>query len=266
MLKKSSYVLAIARFSDPPAIEDLAGLALDDEELSEVRECRSGSCGLKLSAVEMAQLKRVTGEAGGDWKPAVQQAFRSLILKRVTAYLADGHGALRPYENHVGQTWPATSFALVLGHSVFLIEHLPRFAEHLSRYPQTPTPDVESFLYWSKERVAGKANISATHVSILRNSHAGLPDTLVAGKELFATHYVNASLGLTALMRGESGRHSYLVYVNRSEVDLLGGVFGGLVRWFVQRRVKAEAANVLQGLRRRLESGLPPPIETKRSS
>ena len=32
-LKKSSYVLAIGRFSDPPRIEDLAGLTLDDEEL-----------------------------------------------------------------------------------------------------------------------------------------------------------------------------------------------------------------------------------------
>ena len=42
---------------------------------------------------------------------------------------------------------------------------------------------------------------------------------------------------------------------------MLGGVFGGLVRWFMQRRLKDEAATVLQGLRRRLESGEPPPVE-----
>lgn len=105
-LKRSAYVFAIGRFADPPAIEDLASLALDDEELSEVRGCRPGSC--------------------------------------------------------------------------------------------------------------------------------------------------------TAVIRGEPGAFNYLVYLNRSDVDMLGGVFGGLVRWFMQRRLKAEAATVLQGLRRRLESGAPP--------
>jgi hypothetical protein len=261
-LKKSAYVLAIGRFSDPPVIEDLAGLALDDEELSEIQACRPGNCGLKVSAVEMTQLQRAAGEAGSDWKPAVQQAFRDVVLQRVKAYLADGHAALTPYENHDRPVWPATSFASVLGHSVFLTEHLPRLAEHLSRYPQTPMPEVESFVYWSRERVASKAKITATHVSILRSSDANLPDALVAGKQIFATHYVNASLGITALVRGP-GAHNYVVYLNRSEVDVLGGMFGGLVRWFMQRRLRTEAADVLQGLRKRLESGEPPVIQAR---
>ena len=50
------------------------------------------------------------------------------------------------------------------------------------------------------------------------------------------------------------------MYVNRSQVDVLHGMFAGIIRWFMQRRLKAEAANVLQGLRRRLESGELPPI------
>jgi hypothetical protein len=61
-------------------------------------------------------------------------------------------------------------------------------------------------------------------------------------------------------MRGEPGGPNYLVYVNRSQVDVLHGMFAGIIRWFMQRRLKAEAANVLQGLRRRLESGEPPPV------
>jgi hypothetical protein len=100
---------------------------------------------------------------------------------------------------------------------------------------------------------------------IVRSHDPGLPDALVAGKEIFATHYVNASLGLTAILRGAPGGSNYLAYLNRSEVDMLGGVFGGLVRWFMQRRVKGEAANVLQELRRRLESGEPPPVVARRS-
>jgi hypothetical protein len=188
-----------------------------------------------------------------------------VVLERVKAYLADGHAALAPYVDDGGPVWPATRFASVLGHSVFLTEHLPQFAQHLSRYPHTPTPALESFVYWSKERLARKAIISATHVSILRSDEPGLPDALVAGKEIFATHYVNASLGITAILRGQPSAQNYLAYVNRSEVDMLGGMFGGLIRWFMQRRLKGEAANVLQGLRRRLESGEPPPIELKGS-
>ena len=49
---------------------------------------------------------------------------------------------------------------------------------------------------------------------------------LVAGKEIFASHYVNASLGLTSLVHDEPGGRTYLVYLNRSEVDALGGLMG----------------------------------------
>jgi hypothetical protein len=39
-LKRSSYVPAIGRVSEPPRIEDLADLELDDEDLADVRACR----------------------------------------------------------------------------------------------------------------------------------------------------------------------------------------------------------------------------------
>jgi hypothetical protein len=115
----------------------------------------------------------------------------------------------------------------VPGHPAILSgEPLDVEAEHLRSYPFTITPRVESFVYWSKERLVRKAIISVTHVSIVR---------------------------------GQPGRSNCLVYVNRSEVDVLHGTFGGTIGWFMQRRLKAEAANALQGLRRRLENGEPPP-------
>jgi hypothetical protein len=144
-----------------------------------------------------------------------------------------------------------------LNSSPFLTGGVPEFARYLDRYPRAPIADVESFIYWSKERLDGKAIISATHVSILRWGETGLPDALVAGKGIFATHYVNASLGLTGIMRGRPGSPQYLVYVNRSEVDVVRGMFGGLLRVFMERRLKKEASTVLVGLRQRLESGDP---------
>ncbi|RPI56697.1 MAG: hypothetical protein EHM55_04465 [Acidobacteria bacterium] len=262
-LKKSSYVLAIGRFSDPPRIEDLADLALDDEELSDIRKCRPHDCALKLSAREMTQLQSAAAEAKGGWKEAVQHAFREALLRRVQMYLATGEVAA--YEDDKDPVWPAARFASVLQHSLFLTERLPRFAEYLRAYPSAAVPDVESFVYWSKERLGGKAVISVTHVNMQRYDDTRLPDALAAGRQIFATHYLNASLGLTVIMRGEPGGTNYLVYVNRSEVDMLGGPFGGVIKSFLQRRLKAEAAGVLRGLRRRLEGGEPPRLARETS-
>jgi hypothetical protein len=53
-LKKSSFVLAIGRFSNPPRFEDLSSLALDDDDLEDIRECRADDCGVKLTRAEIA--------------------------------------------------------------------------------------------------------------------------------------------------------------------------------------------------------------------
>jgi hypothetical protein len=264
-LKKSEKVLAIGRFSDPPALEDLSGLLLDEGDLKEIVDCRPRDCGLKLSAYEMVRLQRVAAAAGTNWRPRVQEAFRAVVLERVKAFIADGHSALGPFVDHRDPVWPAARFASVLGHSLFLTANVPRFAEHLGQYPRSAAPAVESFVYWSKERLDGKAIVSATHVSIVRSAEPGLPDALVAGSQIFATHYMNASLGVTMILRGKAGAPAYLVYINRSEVDRLGGVFGGLVRRVIQRRLRSEAADILQGLRDRLESGAPPAIASRDS-
>ena len=69
-LKKSPHVLAIGRFSDPPTIQDLERLTLDDEDLSAIRRCQRGDCGLKLAGAEMDRLRQTLAEAGDNWKPA----------------------------------------------------------------------------------------------------------------------------------------------------------------------------------------------------
>ena len=255
-LKRSSLVTAIGRFSEPPQLEDLKNLALDDEDLLEIQGCRPAHCGLHLSASEIGALQRAAETAGKDWKPAVQDAFRRLMLNRLDAYRVGGQAALPLYENRADPVWPGKELTAAIDHSTFLERQVPEFVDHLRRFPNEPLKSVETFFYWSKERLAGRTIVDISHVSVLRSDDRARPDALVAGEEIFATRYVTASLGVTAIVRGESA--NYLVYVNRSEADVFGGIFGGLVRWIVERRVKAEAGEVLGGLRERLESGDPP--------
>ena len=253
-LKKSTYVLAIGRFSDPPRLDDLADLSLDEEDVSDLAACRPAHCDFKLSATEMTALQHAAEQPG-----TLQQRFHQIVLDRVTAYLSAGR--IGPYADTASEIWPGQEFDRLLDHSPFLIKRASSFAESLRRERRASTPGVESFLYWSKESLGGKPVISVTDVRILRGGDdTSRPAVVVAGKQIFATHYLNASLGVTALVRGEPAGSNYLVYVNRSRVDVLHGTFAGIIRWYMQGRLKAEAGTVLQGLRRRLESGEPPPI------
>jgi len=254
-LKKSKYVLAIGRFSNPPRLEDLAALSLDHEDASALAACHPGDCALKLSAAEMTTLQHLAGQPD-----TLDRTFRQLLLDRVNAYLAGGR--IGPYADTTSDVWPGQEFDRLLEDSPFISMHAPSLADSLRTAGPASTPRVESFLYWSKENLGGKPTVSVTDVHIVRGDGANVPEVVVAGKQIFATHYFNASLGVTVLVRGEPGHANYLVYVNRSALDVLQGKFGGVVRWFTQRRLKSEAGNVLEGLRRRLESGEPPPAVT----
>jgi hypothetical protein len=254
-LKKGQYVLAIRRFSNPPRIEDLAGLELDSADVNAIRSCRPQSCEIKLSTPEMKRLQEAEAKAKGDQTAAVQQAFRQMVLDRVKEYLANGH--IPPDNDHRQEVQPSSRFALLLDHTPFLEERLPELAKDLKDYPSNEDPGVESFLYWSKEHLARKAVISVTHLNIVRSRAPGLPDALVVGRDVFSTHYVDASLSVMALMRGATKGTNYLVYVNRTEVDVLHGMLAGMIRHEIQSHLK-NAANVLMDVRQKLQSGDPP--------
>ena len=80
-----------------------------------------------------------------------------------------------------------------------------------------------------------------------------MPDVLVAGKQVYASRYMNGELSLTMLFGRGSRSSSYLVVMSRSDLDELGGTFGGLKRALFEGRVKGEAAQALTRLRDRLE-------------
>lgn len=256
-LKKGRYVAAIGRFSQPPRIDDLGALALDDDDLEEIRRCRSGRCGLKLSDQEIVELRRTAAVAGANWKPAVQNGFRSVVLARVQSYLAGGLLASASYHDQKTPVSLDAEFAAIIEQSGFLVARLPALTDYLTQYPRRAGSGVESFLYWSKEALGGKPIIAVTHVSIVSSDVPSMPEALVAAKQIYATHYMTGSLAVTAIT-GTSEGTRYLTYLNRSRLDVLGGLFGGLVRRIVERRLRAEAADVVEGLRRRLEAGEPP--------
>lgn len=257
-LKRSKFVLAIGRFSDPPRPSDLADLTLDQRDLDAIRRCRSGSCGLKLSTGDIESLTTVLSTAGAEWRDTAQREFRRLLVERVVRYRAGGLAALAPAADGKQSRSQDEALSAIVEQSPYLAK-LPHVVAWLKEYPHA-NAGVESFFYWSKEEYSeGKAVISITHVGIVRpESDHRLPAILVAGKQIFATHYFDGGLGLTMVLRDATSGAPYLVYVNRSEVDLLRGFFGAFVRGALEGRVERQAPVIVRGLRARLESGNPP--------
>jgi hypothetical protein len=259
-LKKGKYVLAVGRFSNPPRIEDLAGLELDRDDIEDIQKCRAGSCQLKLSSEEITQIRDAAGQAQGDATDATQEAFRQVVLHRVQLYLASGQ--VLPYNDEHIPVQPQKHFAALLQHTSFLTGKLPELSAYLLDYPSKPLPGVESFFYWSKEQAAGKAIISVTQVNIVDSRAADLPDlpdVLVVNRDIYSSHYINASLSVTALISGPADATSYLVYMNRTEVDILHGILEGFIRKVMHHRIRDEATAEIQTYKQRLESGDPPP-------
>jgi hypothetical protein len=256
-LKQSSYVQAIGRFSNPPQLPDLAALTLDDGDVDDLRGCRPGRCGLKLATAEFEEIQRIPQAAWRDHSRTLQDAFRQLVFRRVQAYVTGGQAALPNQNDRPAPVSLPAAFSSLLQHFAFLRLQLPDLAEHVERWPHAAVPHVESFLYWSKERFGAKPVISVTQLSILRGDGCVVPEAVVVGKQVFATHYSDGSLSVTAVVRAGSRR--YLAYINGSDLDVLDGFWGGLARRILERRLRSEAPKVLETLRHRLESGEPPP-------
>jgi hypothetical protein len=250
ILQKGKYVPEIGRFSVPPHSADLQGLTIEPEDLEALEECRPGRCSVKLSDEEIARVQGVQG-------PSKREAlFRQFLVERASAYGARGDADMLPFHDHKVPLRPQEAFAGLVRRLEFFPRNLACCAEYLRGYPQTQNGDGrESFLYWSKETLGLKPIISITHFSAARFSAPEMPEAVVIAKQVYATHYRDAALTMTALTGDSTGK--YLVYVHRSQVDAFGGVFGGVVRRVVERRVKSEAPGVLLGLRKRLASGEP---------
>ena len=56
---------------------------------------------------------------------------------------------------------------------------------------------------------------------------------------------------MTAVVHDPAADQRYLVYINRSQVDLLQGLFGGLRRKLIEGRIPGVSTELVRAVRRR---------------
>jgi hypothetical protein len=255
--KRSENVLEIAQFSDPPRMEDTSGLTLEPDDIDALRTCKVGDCDLRLPARVIRQLGEEVSWSARDRDERATAVARQLLVEYVRAYLAGGDASLSEYDDTTRPLRLVDEFASIMQASPYLAAHAPGFAVHLERFPHDRLPGADDFVYWSKERFGLKPVLSVTHVTIYRREHAGLPEVLISSKQIYASRYFDASLGLTvaaATSADASKPGFFLLYVNRSRANALKGGFSGLKRSVVGRRARQGMDQNLLRVRARLEA------------
>ena len=255
--KKSKMVLQIHKFQTPPQLSDLASLQLPKVDLDSLRDCRVGHCGVKLPADMIARFHAEINWRAPGSKEKATALYRQALFGYVQAYVEGGNAALGEYNDKKHPVRLADEFAGLLRYSPYLNEYAPEFHSFLENYPKEKLEDTKEFLYWSMETFGLKPTISVTHVTIYRQEGAKGETIFIATKQIAASHYFDASLGLTVLVEAEDARGKpgvYVVYVNRSRADALKGRFGGMRRGVVEGKTLNAMKKNLAELRDRLEA------------
>ena len=256
-LKRGPMVLGVGRFSDGIADDDLDALTLEKREIEALRGCRVGSCALKLAASEISGLQDALRAAGPDWRNAAEREFRRILVARVRLHRDRGLLALPPYAGDGGRMSVGEAFSAITARSPYLRLGYPQVINSLLMPPRAPDRDHEAFYYWSRERYgAGKTVVTITYVQLLRSEQRA-PQALTVSTVLYASHYIDGALGVSAVVCDEAGTSCYLTYLNRTRVDLLGGLFGAFKRAVIEGRIESDGPGLIRGVTRRLETSAP---------
>ena len=254
--KKSESVPQIGMFGSPARLEDIKELTLEASDLAALSRCRPGSCGVQLSSDALRQFQQAAPWRSADPAAAANRIMRGVLVDMVNAYRESGDAALMTYVDAKQPVSVAGEFHAMIGSRPSLLERFPLLHHHLLQFPRPAAAgDVQDIIYWSKEQLGPRGVVSVTHLAIARLTDSAPSMFAVASRQIYGSHYFDASLGLTVLLRDNASPApaSYLLYVNRTRLDALGGLLGGLKGAVVRSRTRAAMLNSLIEARDRVE-------------
>lgn len=215
-------------FSDPAVLADVASLSIPHDDVQDLGHCRPGSCQLKLSAEAIARLRASFDSGPSSADSAVTSYVRGRMIDYVTGYRARGNGALIVYADADSAARAAQVFAAIVSRSPYMYQYAPSLERYLANYPSDRPADLSEVLFWSEDDLPGvKPTITITHEVLYAPPE--LPGcTLIAAKQLYADHYFDGALALTAVVDQGAGQAGiYLVFLRRLHFDELPS--GGLI-------------------------------------
>jgi len=180
----------VGKFGDPPNLQDLGPLFLDEVELNELTACKQ-QCGLNLTNEEIAGMRTDVN---------LQQYFRNIMLNRLIAYKTKSDHSKNYLED--------------FDH---LHAYFPDVLEYLAKYPASRNVHVPEFFFWMKEKIGGKQVIEIRHVYSERIGD----DFVVVNNLVYSNHILMESASVLHLISyvDRGFPRTLLVYYGRNYVD-----------------------------------------------
>ncbi|HEV8427319.1 MAG TPA: hypothetical protein VGQ41_05365 [Pyrinomonadaceae bacterium] len=244
--KSNTAILEIGAFGLEPSPADLETLTLETRDIEDLKECVVGECQVKLSAAMIERFRKEINWDAADYESKVTSLFRQMLFEYVKDYRTRGEAALIEYSDKRDQ--------VSLADEQRTLNAAPSYVNQFINGSKAGLELLEDALVWSKIKFGLKPVIAINHILIYkRNSDVG-PQVLIASEQIYANHYFNASLALTAFVRvPDAPNGAYLVYENRSRADGLEGPFGKLKRGVVEKKAVEGLRSILEHSKARLE-------------
>ena len=245
--KSNPAILEIGSFSSTPTLDDLQTLTIEDRDLEDLKECVVGDCELKLSAAMIERFHKEVDWQAPDYRIQATQLLKIMLLDYVRDYLARGDVALIEYNDKPKEVRLAEEQRALMAASSSINNVLPEFPQHLKGFPKSEISVVENAIVWSKIKFGLKPVIAINHIMVYKREQETGPQILVASKQIYANHYFDSSLALTAFVNiPGASPGSYLFYENRSRADGLEGAFSKIKRGIVENKAVDGLKTILE--------------------
>ena len=258
-LRNLPRYIGIGRFSDPPKLSDLEGLTMKQDEITSMRSCKPGHCAVQLSADSMQRFQKEINWREPTAPSQATNLARQMILETLQRYIAGGNIAVGTYRDYSNSLPFAEQFQSLLSRQDFLPVYLPELNRFLLDYPNTELPNSESMFYWEKVDFGLKPTLRLNHAVIYRAEGPRGAAQVIAVKQLYASHYFQVALDLSAALTDTSRPEDsgfLLVTLKASRQEGVSGLLGSIRRKIIVSKTRSAQKGDLAAIKRTLETKL----------
>jgi hypothetical protein len=256
-LESGKGFIGTKSLSNPPRLDDFAGLQLPSADIEALRNCAPGRCDVKLGQGAFDVLAKINWSAP-DAAVRVNAFARQSALDYVIAYRKGGNKELAVYLDSDRPQFIAREFDEMISRVDLWPDVLPVLATYLRGYPTAARPpQTRDFFYWSMAEFGLKPVFRINHVVVYSTGRSSGPLHVVAVKQLYASHYFHTALEVRAVVSDprRSGKGVYLVVLNMARSDGLTGLFGGVIKSRASSGSRDGIERALTAIKRMAEAG-----------
>ena len=253
-LRKLPSYLAIQSFSDPPQLSDLEDFTLTEQDITELKNCKTGYCQAQLPTAAIEDFQQSIDWSEPDVADRVNRLARRLALQALMEYMQGGNTALGAYRDKNHPAAVAETFASLIKPFEALPVYLPGLNEYLLEYPKAKSDNVQAGFYWEKINFGLKPTFRIIQRIVYRGAVGKEPAYAVAEKQIYASHYFETALDLTVCVKDAQRPGFYIITVKGSKQAGLTGLKGSIVRKVAVDKTRSSLERVLVTIKRKLES------------